>query len=428
MKMIDEKLMKIVEHAYSTVPFYKKLIQGTELNILNLSRSDFGKLPLIDKNMVMNSGLEILTENYSDYMERKDLLIRRTSGSTGCYLKIYWNKYDDIKSMMGLWYRRKQYFGISTSDKYCYFYTTEYVFNKFVEEHEYIASPIDRSLGFSKQNLDADRIINIYMKMVEFNPTWIMMQPSVALLFTTVIKRHKLPEIENLKYIELSGEYLTSTVRNEIQSIFQCSVANQYGCTETNSIASDCEYGYLHIQSSNVLVEIMRDGKEVSRGEEGELYITTLENYTMPLVRYKIGEKGIIHEPGICKCGNEHPVLELLTGREGVSVITEKFERIPSYIFIRPIEYINERIGNIIRQFQVIQRGINQFSVKLVLNGSYLSWKDTIKEIFIEELKEGLLKNAQWEFEYTDMLFPSDKIGKLSYFINEYENQNTIKE
>lgn len=422
MKMIDEKLIKMVKHAYSTVPFYKKLIKDTNLVVSNLDRADFGKLPLIDKAMVSSSGLEMLSEKYNGYMDRKDLLIRRTSGSTGCYLKIYWNKYDDIRSMMGLWYRRKQIYGISTSDKYCYFYTTNYISNKFVEEQKYTVLIGEHSLGFSKQNLNSDRINMIYLKMVEFNPDWIIMQPSVALLFTTTIKKYNLPKLKNLKYIELTGEYLTALVRSEIQSVFQCNVVNQYGCMETNSIASDCRYGNLHIQSSNVFVEILQDGKEVSLGEEGELYITSLENYAMPFVRYKIGEKGMIHESKICKCGNKHPILQLMTGRECVSVITETLDRIPPYVFIRPIEYINEKVGNIIRQFQVIQKGINQFTVKLVLNSSYLNWKDTIKELFIKELKESLLENAQWEFEYTDMLFPCDKSGKLSYFINEYKD------
>lgn len=421
--MTDEKLTQIVKHAYDTVPFYQNLIKGTNITVPNLDNNNFNNLPLIDKKMVLNSHLRMLTTNCNNYTERKDLLIKRTIDSAGFYRKIYWNKNDDITSNMGLWCRRKQYFGISEFDKYCYFYITKYISNKFIDTPNSIVSSESNALGFCIQNLDTNQILMIYAKMVEFNPAWIMMQPSVALLFANVISKFKLPKIENLKYIELSGEYLTPAVRDKIQSMFQCNVANQYSCIEANSIASECKCGNLHIQSSNVFVEVLRNGKAVPVGEEGEVYITTLENYAMPFVRYKTGERGIIHESKTCRCGSKEPVLELLSGREGALVITEEMEKLPQYIFNRPIEYINERVGNIIRQFQVIQQAINCFTVRLVLNSSYLNWKDTVKEIFIKELNENALKNAQWKFEYMDKLLLNDEDGNLSYFINEYEQR-----
>lgn len=423
---IDSKLFKIVRHGYGTVPFYRELLQGTGMDLSSVTWEDFEKLPLVDKKMIINSNAEMLSDKYQGYADQKKLTIRRTSGSSGHYLKIYWDVFDNTRSLLGLWYRRKQFYHINPQDKFCYFYTTDYLMNKYVEPKEATVSFDNRSMGFSKRNMNSERIIDIYMRMLDFQPVWLMMQPSIALLFSNVIRKNKLPKIESLTYMELTGEYLTGTVREEIEAAFQCTVSNQYGCNEANSIASECPNKKLHLNSSNVYVEILKEGRAVPMGEEGDIYITTLENQAMPFIRYRIGEKGILHDSASCSCGCKDMVLELKNGRDGVPVTTENQEQIPSYIFIRPIEYINEKVGNIIKQFQIVQHDINQFTVKLVIKASYMNWKDTIKEVFLEELQEEALRNAQWEFVYTDELLPDDRTGKLAYFINECKSTETL--
>jgi|GEM_PF-277131 len=415
--ILDDKLLKVVKHAYSTVPFYRNLLYDKDLSVATIS--DFNMFPLVDKRMIVNSDVEMLSDTYRDFVTQMNLTIRRTSGSSGHYLKIYWDMYDNTRSLLGLWYRRKIFFNINPIDKFCYFYTTDYLHNKFIEVQNETVSFDNRSIGFSKRNMECDRISEIYIKMLRFKPIWLMMQPSIALLFNNVIKKNKLPKIESLKYIELTGEYLLETVRNEIEATFNCVVSNQYGCNEANSIASDCRNKKMHVHSSNVFVEILKNGQAVQMGEEGDIYITTLENYAMPFIRYKIGEKGILHSSEFCNCECKDMILELKNGRECAPVVTETNEQIPSYVFIRPIEYINEKIGNIIKQFQIIQHNINKFTVKLVIKPSYFNWKNTIKEIFIKELKEKALSNAIWEFIYIDSLLPDDKTGKLAYFISE---------
>ena len=44
-----------------------------------------------------------------------------------------------------------------------------------------------------------------------------------------------------------------------------------------------------------MIVEVLDDeGKDVSPGELGNIHITHLDNYLMPLIRYKIGDLGIL--------------------------------------------------------------------------------------------------------------------------------------
>lgn len=417
--LVNDRLTNIATHAYTTVPFYRDIIKDEGMDAFKLSKGDFIRLPLIDKGMVLNSGLNMISKYNTGYDQRKNLLVRRTSGSSGHYLKVYWNNYDDIRSMMGLWYRRKQYYDVLPTERCCFFYTTDYVWNKFVDEQEESLSIDGRLLGFSKKNLNNERILGIYNRMEKFLPTWIMMQPSIALILTNKIKYFHLPKFKGLKMIELSGEYLTEEMREDIAEAFGCKVANQYGCIEANSIASECGGKLLAVQSANVYVEIVRDGKVQPYGEEGDIYITSLVNQAMPFVRYRIGERGILYPAGTSDYTGGSDILKLLNGRTSSSVLTESFDKIPSYIFLEPIEYINERIGNIIRQFQVVQEEINKFTVYLVIRSAYTNWENAIKEIFLERLQEENLNKASFKFVFSDILLPDSVTGKLNYFISE---------
>ncbi|MCL2052367.1 MAG: hypothetical protein FWG91_11680 [Lachnospiraceae bacterium] len=413
---VKDSLSKIVRHAYTTVPTYQEFLHEKGMTIDDFDVSKFHHLPLIDKSIALNGNM--LSSVFNNNLATKDIIIRRTSGSSGHYMKIYWNRHDDLRSMLQLFYRRKKYYNISTNDKNCYFYTTNYINNRFVAEDDESLSLDGNSLGFCKLNLTQERVGEIYERILAFNPIWLNFQPSLALIVADHIKANKLPAIKDLRYIELTGEYLTLDMRAELSNIFKCKIANQYGCIETNSIASDCGGNQLFVNTSNVYVEIIKNGQVLPDGEVGDIYITSLANYAMPFIRYRIGERGSLSPAKLTGNDSNQLVLNLLNGRTSTFIRTERAERLPLYIFYKPIEFINEKIGNIISQFQVEQIAIDQFNVNLVIKNEYIGWKNTVMEMFIAQLKNDDLRNAKWHFSFSERLFPDEKTGKLNFFVN----------
>ena len=73
----------------------------------------------------------------------------------------------------------------------------------------------------------------------------------------------------------------------------------------------------LHVFPWANYVEVVDDaGRPVGPGEEGELAVTSLINRAMPLIRYRIGDRGILAHPGEgCSCGRPGQALERITGR-----------------------------------------------------------------------------------------------------------------
>ena len=135
-----------------------------------------------------------------------------------------------------------------------------------------------------------------------------------------------------------TSEVLTDYHRELIGNVFQCRVYNEYGCGETGTIAHECEFGSMHINAENVIVEIVRDGEVVNDGEVGDIVVTDLNNFAMPLIRYNLKDIGYIDsEP--CPCGRGLPILgrSLKAGLTTQSIIetVKRFMVSTFYIFLR---------------------------------------------------------------------------------------------
>ena len=277
-----------------------------------------------------------------------------------------------------------------------------------------------RNLSFSKIKMSIENIEEYYKKITEFKPKWLFIQPSIALLIADFLERNNLELPEELKYIELTGEYLFDNVRSRIEEVFGTKIANQYGCNEANGIAIECPNRRFHCLNKNVIVEILNNnGQAVKKGDEGEIVITCLTNTAMPFIRYAIGDRGILYEHGECDCGNPISELKLLSGRVSEYVLSPDKEQLSCYIFLRPIESVNSRMGNPIKQFQVRQNSLKKFTLTISLRNSFNCWKDTICKEFKEEAKALGFSDIEWEFIFCDYILPDADNGKLRFFINE---------
>lgn len=115
-------------------------------------------------------------------------------------------------------------------------------------------------------------------------------------------------------FVKVGGEQLYPFQREEITRHLGARVIQFYGCTEVGAIAAECPLGSLHLFAENVCVEILHEDQPVPRGVIGDIVITSLTNRAMPLVRYRVGDRGAVSsEP--CACGLPHPVLTNLVGR-----------------------------------------------------------------------------------------------------------------
>jgi phenylacetate-CoA ligase len=166
------------------------------------------------------------------------------------------------------------------------------------------------------------------------------------------------------RVLMVSAEPLSREMRETIERVFGAPVVNRYGSVETGGVACECLHRRgLHVSALTHHVEVVRsDGSSCLPGEIGELAITVLSNYSMPLIRYRIGDLAAVPDDDrSCACGRPFPRISRVVGRaldffvrrDGVWVHGVNVKR-----FYHRVPWIE--------QFQVIQVAIDRIVVKLI--------------------------------------------------------------
>jgi phenylacetate-CoA ligase len=145
-----------------------------------------------------------------------------------------------------------------------------------------------------------------------------------------------------LRALFVGGEPLTATRRARIAELWQVPVVEEYGSTETGSLAGQCPHGRMHLWADRAYFEVFDpDSGELRREGRGQLVVTPLYRKAMPLLRYNI-EDDVTVSCAPCPCGWRLPTVEVL-GRSalawsvrGVPVTQAALE---SLVYALPIRY-----------------------------------------------------------------------------------------
>ena len=172
-----------------------------------------------------------------------------------------------------------------------------------------------------------------------------------------------------LKAIVSTSEVLTEPQRRAMREAFGVPVQNEYGCGELGPLAYECEAGGLHLMTENQVVEVLRpDGSPAAPGESGEVVVTDLNNFAMPLVRYRVGD--LATPARACTCGRGFPTLERVWGREYDFVQGPDGRRYHGEFFMYLFEDLRSA-GAAIGKFQVVQRAADRVELRVVPAGDF---------------------------------------------------------
>jgi phenylacetate-coenzyme A ligase PaaK-like adenylate-forming protein len=147
--------------------------------------------------------------------------------------------------------------------------------------------------------------------------------PSVAELLAQRVLAVSEPGCVRPLLIILSGETLESETAMLVSRAFCCPVTSLYTLAEVGIVGSACgnREGY-HIEEQLAIVEVVDEmGKPLSSGEAGEVVVTALENFAMPLIRYRASDQGYWLK-GPCRCGAKAPCLVLTKARRPMRFLT----------------------------------------------------------------------------------------------------------
>jgi phenylacetate-CoA ligase len=188
------------------------------------------------------------------------------------------------------------------------------------------------------------------------------------------------------------AESLENYQRDVIEKAFNCKVTNTYGCREVMLIAAECnKHNGLHTNIDHLVVEI--ENKHLYQGGQGEVILTDLSNYAMPLIRYKNGDLATVDERA-CECGLSFPLLKEVNGRILDIIRLNGGKIIPGEFFPHMLKDIKG-----IEKYQVVQQKVNKLDIRLVVNSDY----DAFSENYVKEtISKSFDDDINVVFDYVD--------------------------
>ncbi|MBS8121661.1 hypothetical protein [Candidatus Vampirococcus lugosii] len=243
-----------------------------------------------------------------------------------------------------------------------------------------------------------------YVKTINsFKPKVIEAYVSSIYELAKFIKENDLDVYSPKGGILTSAGTLYPDMEELIKEVFNCKIINRYGSREVGDIACSRD------GNENLEINILQNYAEildhnlnpVKPGENGKIYITTLNNFSMPLIRYEIGDIGIRSE-------NEFEI-KRIEGRVGTLIKTKKgtFDSTALTTSFYGLYSI--------KKYQFIQETRKIINIKVVINDKY-DWNKESK-ILKDKLLIILGDDVEINFIIQEDILSLDN-GKYLYFIS----------
>jgi phenylacetate-CoA ligase len=242
-------------------------------------------------------------------------------------------------------------------------------------------------------------------------PTLIVAYAQAAYELAQFIEREGLT-LEPQRALVTTAGTLYPFMREKIAKVFQCKVYNQYGSREVSNLAFELpDTPGLRIPPWGNYVEILDDeGRPVAAGEEGNIVVTCLANYAMPLIRYSIGDRGALM-PDQSRGGPGLQALKQVSGRN-MDVFRRRDEGMVDSQYFIHLLYFRPWVW----KFQVVQKSHEQLLFKVV--GPQPRPPSSELDDIVAKTRMAMGSDCRVDFEFLSEL-PPHPSGKYRYTISE---------
>lgn len=315
----DAELVSLLQSAVRDVPFYREWAKSNGFTAEDIKgRSDLERFPVITKEVLRKDADRFISDRYN----KKQLIALSTSGSTGQPVKIYCDKLARTKHY-AFFTRLRGWFGVGRRSRRVTFFGRAIMSGSVNHPPFWRFDWPQNNLLMSAYHLSDENLGHYYRKMVMFRPDEVIGYPSSIYSVATYVLNKNLRPLTP-KVVIATGETLLPYQREAIEKAFDAPLIDQYGCTEMAFFASQCQSGTMHFHPEHAVVEVelQQECAEPSDQLYGELIATSLINYAMPLIRYKISDKLCLARKK-SECHPSFPEIGFLEGRVDDVVYTK---------------------------------------------------------------------------------------------------------
>lgn len=403
-----ERHYELLRYAYQHTRYYHKIFD--EIGLFdgeNIRESRLCDIPVLTKEIIRREGDALI----SDEAEQRGAYLNTSGGSTGEPVAFYQDRF---------------YFSHNFGDKLLFgILNGKMPGDKEIKLWGSERDLLEGSIGFQEKLINwcynrtflnsfilTSENMDAYIQTInKVRPRQIWTYADSIYQLARYVNDHGRTVFSPRNIVTTAG-VLYEEMRSEIRKAFPGShVINQYGSREAGVIG--CEVGDIagiRIFDHTVKVEILDEvNGRVSEFGEGELLITNFTNYTMPLIRYRIGDTGVKTEargyPG------SFSVLKNVTGRTNTHLKKADGSLVHG-------EYATHLFYNKtwIENFKVIQHDYENMEFQIVIKAGSSEKKEDIDQM-VRDL-QAVMGSCQIKITYLDVI-PRLKSGKYQYVVSE---------
>jgi phenylacetate-CoA ligase len=360
----SEKLRRLIRHAYRNVPYYRAGMREAGIGPEDVRDiDDLAKLPLLGKQDIRaHLHFDIMQEGVS----HADLRRVTTAGSTGEPLVCYIDRAQrDFRWAAGL--RAQEWTGYRFGDPWVKLSSTP-PGDDVSELRNRIENKLSGCTVVPVLQLTPAKLDEIAGLLAKRSPVLLDGDAEVlALLAEHVLARGGLGA--SCRGVVSTGQTLSARSRALFESAFGCPVFDAYGCREFSRLAheSNSHAGHL-IAAEGYVLEVLIEGRPARPGEIGEVVITDLNGFAMPLIRYRVGDVVQAIDPReVSPCGRGLPRLREIHGRAESILRGADGQLVPGTFLTHAVA----EFGFALKRVQAVQREPGSLELRIVKGARY---------------------------------------------------------
>ena len=366
------RLSRILQHAYDRVPLFRERLQQRDLTPSSIRHlEDISRLPFTQKSDLRDTyPFGLFAMDIHDVVR-----LHASSGTTGKPIVVAYSR-EDIQVWSNAMERCFAAYGMNAND----IIQNAYGYGLFTGGLG--AHYGGESLGATVIPISGGNTERQLMVMKDFGVTAICCTPSY---FVHLCERIQDLNVDlaslPLRTGVFGAEPWSDAMRDRIQEMTGIRAYDIYGLSEIvgPGVACECaQQSGLHVLEDYFYPEIIDPDTEepLPDGTEGELVLTTLSKFAMPMIRYRTRDiTAIIPEP--CACGRSLRRIRRISRRSDDMFIIRGVNVYPSQI-----ETAMLRVEGTTPHYQIVltrQHSLDQIAVQIEVTPQIFS--DTVKAI-----------------------------------------------
>lgn len=399
---VRKQRMEIVAFHLAHNPFYKKFTASS-------IPASWDEVPLMQKSDMQQP----LSLRLSEGFTKKNVYVNKTSGSSGHPFIFAKDRFCHALTWAEIIHLYKKWdieIGKSLEAR---FYGIPLDF--FGYKKEQIKDFLGRRCRFPIFDLSDEKLASYLQLFKQKKFVYINGYTSSLVLFAKYLDTKNIvltTVCPSLNCCIVTSEMLFESDKTLLQKAFGVPIINEYGASELGVLGFTNRKREFNLNCESLFIEIVDDANNpVPDGTLGRIVVTSLFNKAHPMIRYDIGDLGLI-EPG---SSFKFRKIGRLIGRTNDVAELPNGKKVPGLTFYYVTKTIIEENGQV-KEFIVEQNEIDLFTVIYAADSPL---KKSDYEKIIKAMEKYVGSNLRIQFKHVDILERSNR-GKLKQFIKRF--------